>query len=148
MISQEAKKRLLDEALARTIPQSREWVRQQENTGDSGYWVEVQAPAQPIARHLTIVLRHDGDIQIEYHLAGKPSSPFEYLISLEPGHEEQAIEVASRFVADLVTERLVLAYAKGILKGGRRFLAPDLAHSDRGRLGWISSWLGTYDWEL
>jgi len=97
MISQEARKHLLDQALARTIPQSREWVRQQENTGDSRYWVEVQAPAQPIARHLTILLRHDGDIQIEYHLAGKPSNPFEYLIVIERGHEEQAIGVASRF---------------------------------------------------
>src|SRR5215467_11892184 len=114
MISHEARKRLLDEALACAIPQSREWVRQQENAGDSGlFWVEVQAPAQPIARQLRILLWYDGDIQIEYHLAGKPRSPFECLFVLPLGHEEKAIEVVSRFVADLDTERLVLAYAKG-----------------------------------
>jgi hypothetical protein len=56
-------------------------------------------------------------------------------------------ERASRLVTDLVMERVVLAYAKGILKGGRRFLRPGPAKSDRRHLKWSSSWLGTHDWE-
>ncbi len=46
MMTQDAKKRFLDRALARAIPQSREWVRpQRENVIDSGYSAEVRAPA-------------------------------------------------------------------------------------------------------
>jgi len=100
-----------------------------------------------MARRLRIVLRDDGDIQVEFHIDGKPGSPFENLFLLQAGHEEQAIEGMSRFVADLIAERLVLTYPKGVLRGGRRFLAPDRAESDRRHLKWSISWLGTHDWQ-
>jgi hypothetical protein len=142
--------RLLDEALARAIPESREWGRGQSpaGTGDFEYWVEVRSPARPTVQRLRILLRHDGDIQVEYHIAEKSGSPFELLFVLEAGHEKEAIKQASLFVADVLAERVVLAYGKGLFKGGRRFLIPPLAEANRRHLKWSTSWLGTYDWQL
>jgi hypothetical protein len=143
-------KRLLDKALARAIPESREWRRGQSpaDTGDFEYWVEVRSPARPTIQHLRILLRHDGDIQVEYHDANKYGSPFELLFILEAGHEEEAIKQASSFVADVLAERLVLVYSKGVFRGGRRFMIPALAEANRRQLKWSTSWLGTYDWQL
>ena len=142
--------RLLDEALARAIPESREWRRGQSpaGTGDFEYWVEVRSPARPTVQHLRILLRYDGDIQVEYHIAEKSVSPFELLFVLEAGHEKEAIKQASLFVADVLAERVVLAYGKGLFKGGRRFLIPPLAEANRRHLKWTTSWLGTHDWQL
>jgi hypothetical protein len=143
-------KRLLDEALARAIPDSRGWTRRQApaDSHEFDYWVEVRSPTRPTVQHLRILLRHDGDIQVEYHDAKKSGSPFELVFILEAGHEEEAIKQASLFVADLLTERLVLVYSKGVFKGGRRFLIPPLAEANRRHLKWSTSWLGTYDWQL
>ena len=142
--------RLLDEALARAIPESREWRRGQSpvGTGDSEYWVEIRSPARPTVQRLRILLRYDGDIQVEYHIAHKSGSPFELLFVLEAGHEKEAIKQASLFVADVLAERVVLVYGKGLFKGGRRFLSPPLAEANRRHLKWSTSWLGTYDWQL
>jgi hypothetical protein len=143
-------RRLLDKALAHAIPESRDWTRGQSpaGTGDFEYWVEVRSPARPTVQHLRIFLRHDGDIQVEYHDASKSGSPFELLFILEAGHEEEAIKQASLFVADVLSERLVLVYSKGVFRGGRRFLIPALAEANRRHLKWSTSWLGTYDWQL
>jgi hypothetical protein len=142
--------RLLDEALARAIPESREWGRGQSPAGtdDFEYWVEARSPARPTVQRLRILLRHDGDIQVEYHIAEKSGSPFELLFVLEAGHEKEAIKQASLFVADVLAERVVLAYGKGLFKGGRRFLIPALAEANRHHLKWSTSWLGTHDWQL
>jgi hypothetical protein len=142
--------RLLDEALARAIPESREWRRGQSpaGTGDFEYWVEVRSPARPTVQRLRILLRHDGDIQVEYHIVGKSGNPFEVLFVLEAGHEKEAITQASLFVADVLAERLVLVYSKGVFRGGRRFLIPPLAEANRRHLKWTTSWLGTHDWQL
>src|SRR5579862_2647853 len=143
-------RRLLDKALAHAIPESRDWTRGQSpaGTGDFEYWVEVRSPARPTVQHLRIFLRHDGDIQVEYHDASKSGSPFELLFILEAGHEEEAIKQASLFVADVLSERLVLVYSKGVFRGGRRFMIPALAEANRRQLKWSTSWLGTYDWQL
>jgi hypothetical protein len=150
MVNQQDRKRLLDEVLARAIPESREWARglSPSDIGEFQYWVEVRSPARPTVQRLNILLRHDGDIQVEYHIAEKSGSPFELLFVPEAGKEEEAIKQASRFVADLLAERLVLAYGKGAFRGGRRFLIPALAEANRRHLKWSTSWLGTYDWEL
>ena len=68
MVSQEDRIRLLDEALALAMPESREWARgrQTANTDNSEHWIEVRSPARPVARRLRILLRHDGDIQVEF----------------------------------------------------------------------------------
>jgi hypothetical protein len=152
MFSQADRVHLLDDAIARAVPGSRAWFRGQPPAssgfiGESDYRIEVQSPLRPATQRLVVYLRHDGDIQVEYHIADKRGTPFETLFVLSPGHEATAIEEVSRFVADLLAERLVLAYAKGILRGGRRFLRPgSLTKSDRRKLKWITSWLGTFDW--
>jgi hypothetical protein len=150
MVNQQDRKRLLDEVLARAIPESREWARglSPSDIGEFQYWVEVRSPARPTAQHLNILLRHDGDIQVEYYIAEKSGSPFELLFVPEAGKEEEAIKQASRFVADLLAERLVLVYSKGVFGGGRRFLIPALVEANRRHLKWSTSWLGTYDWQL
>ena len=57
-------------------------------------------------------------------------------------------EHAAQFVADLIAERLVLAYKKGVLSGGREFPRPgDLTHKARRGFAWVTSWQGTYDWQ-
>src|SRR6266478_2633313 len=99
--------RLLDEALARAIPDSRSWTRRQAppDSHEFEYWLEVRSPTRPTVQHLRILLRHDGDIQVEYHDADKSGSPFELLFVLEAGHEKEAIKQASLFVADVLAER-------------------------------------------
>lgn len=143
-------KHLLDQPLARAIPDSRGWTRRQTpaDSHEFEYWVEVRSPTRPTVQRLRILLRHDGDIQVKYHIAGKSGSPFELLFVLEAGHEEEAIKRASQFVADILAERLVLVYSKGVFKTGRRFLIPPLAEASRRHLKWSTSWLGTYDWQL
>src|SRR6185437_10305206 len=98
MVSQEDRIRLLDEALALAIPQSRGWARGQQpaNTGNLQYWIEIQSPARPVGRSLRVFLRHDGDVQVEFHIEGRAGSPFEGLFVLETSHEEEAIEQVSR----------------------------------------------------
>jgi len=149
-VNQYGRKRLLDETLADVISESGEWTRGQSPAGRdaSEYWVEVQSPVRPTVQHLRILLRHDGDIQVEYHVAGKSGSPFELLFLLEAGHEEEEVKRASQFVADVLAERLVLAYRRGIFKRGRQFLLPAQAEACRRHLKWSTSWLGTYDWQL
>ena len=141
---------LLAAALASALPESREWNRGMAPAGNGGdapreYWMEAASPIQPTAQKLVVRLRHDGDLQVEYHVEGKRGSPFEALF-LVPDHEEVAVTTAvAHFVSDLVNERLVLAYADGIIGGGRRFLALEkLAMTSRG-LSWVTSWRGTYD---
>ena len=111
-------KHLLDEALARAIPDSRGWTRRQApaDSHEFEYWVEVRSPTRPTVQRLRILLRHDGDIQVEYHVAEKSGSPFELLFVLEAGHEKEAIKQASLFVADVLAERVVLATGKVYLK--------------------------------
>lgn len=115
--------------------------------GHALYWIEVRSPLRPAAQRLNILLRHDGDIQVEYHIRGKRGSPFEMLFVIAEGQEAVGIEGMARFVADVLSERLLLAYAQSLFKGGRRFFKPDsLAEFDRRSFSWITSWLGTFDW--
>ena len=153
MISQQDRVRHLNEALARAVPKSLEWIRRTSASipapaSESVYSIEIQSPVRPESQRLVILLRQDGDIQVEYHIANKKGTPFEVLFPLCEGQEGEVIENVSAFVADLLSERLVLAYAKRWLKGGRRFLvAQNITESERRTLRWITSWLGTYDWE-
>jgi hypothetical protein len=152
MISQEDRIRIINGAFARRVAASSGWARERLPAtsgprGETEYRIEVRSPLRPALQRLDIVLRHDGDIQVEYHIADKRGSPFEMLIVLAEGQEAVAIEEASLFVADILAERLVLANAKGIFRGGRRFLKPgSLTESDRRGFNWITSWLGTFDW--
>jgi hypothetical protein len=113
--------------------------------GELSYRIEVRSPLRPLVQRLNILLRPDGDIQVEYHVSDKRGSPFETLIVLADGQEAAAIEEASGVVADLLAERLVLAQSEGPFRGDIRFLKPS-SLQDRRRLSWITSWLGTFDW--
>jgi hypothetical protein len=140
---------LLDDALLRAIPESGAWVRVRTSarSDEPQYWIEVRSPLRPSTQHLNILLRHDGEIQIEYHFTVKSGSPFEMLIPLVAGRELAGIEEATLFVADLLAERLVLVHTKGVFRGGRRFLNPcSLTESARRDLSWITSWLGNFDY--
>ena len=153
MVTQQDRARLLDEALAKVVPESPRWVR-----GTSAVipgasfkpqcWIEITSPVQPESQRLVALLRHDGDIQVEYHIATKSGSPFEVLFPLPENQEAEVIEQVSLFVADLLAERLVLAYRKSLFNGGRCFLDPkSITESGHKGYRWIVSWLGTYDWQ-
>lgn len=139
---------LLENALARRIPGPVRWVRQ---TGDPRpyrdreYWYEIRSDRHE-AQRLVILLRSDGDVQVEYHV-DKPGSPFEALFMVEDGHGAVALEQVAEFVADLLEERAALGYIRGWFRGGRTFLKPDeLSEPGTRRLRWVTSWRGTYDW--
>ena len=149
MVDQETRIRLLEDALSRAIPESYAWARGRSSVTPDllQYWTEVRSSLRPTVQSLKVVLRNDGDIQVEYHIADKPSSPFEMLFVLPAGQESEAIKAVSQFVADLLAERLILVYAKSLFKGGRRFVAPgSITELNRHTLRWTTSWLGTFDW--
>ena len=149
-MAQEHRLHLLDEALALAVPESRAWARRawpENEAFPTEYSIDVPSPLRPEAQHLTILLRHDGDIQVEYQIAGERGSPFEALFVINDDQAADAIDEVARFVADLLSEKGILAYAKGFWRGGRRFLAPSiLTDSARPELLWTTSWRGTYDW--
>ena len=150
MASQQDRIHLLDDTLARAVPESRGWRRERSPTTSESlgeYWIEVRSPLRPTVQRLSVLLRHNGDIQVEYHIAENRGSPFEMLFPLAIGQETDAIESVSQFVADLLAEQLALGYAKGLFNGGRRFFGPgSLTESERHGFNWITSWLGTFDW--
>jgi hypothetical protein len=148
-VIQEDRLKHLENALAHVLPGYRASRSESPVSSSSrDYWFEVPSPLRPELQRLVILLRSDGDIQVEYHVAGKPGSPFEELFDVPAGQEMPAIEEVIQFVRDLTTERLVLAYARGVFQGGRRFLTPNsVGEHERRNLQWVTSWQGTYDWQ-
>ena len=142
---------LLVAALASALPESREWDRvpPSEGSGDGptpDSWLDVPSATRPKEQSLTVRLRSDGDLQVEYHVAGRRGTPFEALFPVPPGEEVAVSTAVAHFVSDLVSERLVLAYTRGIVGGGRQFLALEqLAISPPSRLSWVTSWRGSFD---
>jgi hypothetical protein len=110
------------------------------------YWLEIGSPVRPTVQRLVVLLRPDGDIQVEYHLRRERETSYEALFVIPDGEESQAIGEVAEFVHALVTERVILACERGFLRGGRKFIAPDELERERGRLLWATSWRGTYDW--
>jgi hypothetical protein len=111
------------------------------------YCIEVPSPVQLRDRFMVIQLRHDRDIQVEYHVDGERKKPFETFFVHPAGQEKDAIESIVAFVADILAERLVLVDTKSIF-GERRFVKRDsLSDLDRRRLSRSISWLGSYDWQ-
>jgi hypothetical protein len=90
LISQDDRMRLIDDALARSVPESSGWTRERSPAtprfrGESEYRIEIRSPLGPAVRRLNILLRHDGDIQVEYHVVDKRGSPFKMHIVLPEG---------------------------------------------------------------
>jgi hypothetical protein len=137
---------LLERALAETIPDSPGWVR---NIDGENWWIEIASPVEPQARKLEISLTgYELNIGFFVGRAGVDGAPYELNAGIPEGEELEALTAAAQFVADLLSERLVLVMRRGF-KGGREFLAPrELTPSRRGRLEWIVSWRGTYDWAV
>lgn len=152
-MNQSDRARQLDDALASVLPESRAWTRHHPTAASAssldplGYWLEIDSPVRPGDQRLVVLLRPDGDIQVEYHVRGRREEPFEALFPIPDGREAEAIKEVAEFVRDLVAERLTLAYARGFLRGGRRFIAPDELARDRPQFLWATSWRGTYDWQ-
>ncbi len=78
--SQEDRMRLLNDALARAIPESRTWERKRypsaPNTpGESTHYIEVFSPVRPNEQSLFVQLRYDGDIQVVLVVPHLKSSP-------------------------------------------------------------------------
>jgi len=143
MLSQEKRAHLLDEALSKiSVP----W-RRESFAEPLELLMEVVSPTRPDQQRLVVLLRRDGDIQVEYHVAGKRGSPFELLLGACDEYE-QCVAEAARIVADLIAERLVLAYDGSFWKGGRRFLKPSEGTTEiRNDLKWITSWQASHDFE-
>ncbi len=93
MVNQEERIRLLDDALSRAIPESSAWARGKLSSfaGEPEFWTEVRSPLRPTIQCLKVVLRWDGDIQVEFHIANKPGSPFEALFPLPSEKEAEVI---------------------------------------------------------
>jgi hypothetical protein len=136
--------------LRKVLPDSESWAPQSHTPGHTEdgreYWFEISArPPRP--QRLVVLLRRDGDLQVEYHIEGRRGSPFEALFIIPDSGEEAAFGEVARLIEGLLTERLVLAYTKGVWRGGRTFLeATQLTEATRRKLAWVTSWSGTYDW--
>jgi hypothetical protein len=154
-VTQEERLKCLQSALAEVLPESMSWVPRSSNPpqgsshGEREYSFDITSPARPDHQSLVVLLRSDGDIQVEYHMAGVEGSPFEALFSISEGQEAEAIGEVARFVHGLLTERLVLAMDPRSWRGGRLFLQADqLGQSQSRKLRWVTSWRGTYDRQL
>ena len=116
-VSQEDPMRLLDAALGHLIPDSRMWERKRysstpDTPGETTYCIQLPSPVRRNGQSLVIQLRHDGDIQVEYHIDEDRRNSFETFFILPMGQEEDAIEAIAHFVADVLAERLVLVRSK------------------------------------
>ena len=151
-MTQETRLHRLQAELLEILPESAAWIPQSHrpeiapSNGDREYWFEVPSPRSG-DRHLVVLLRRDGDVQVEYHIAGRQGSPFECLFLISANEEDEALREVARLVEGLLTERVVLALEKGFWRGGRKFVeAAQLTERERRKLSWITSWHGTYDW--
>ena len=147
MVSFDDQVTLLERALADKIPESRAWVR---NVSNDAWYVELQSPAVPDGRKLTIELT-GGDFHVGLYVGptGVGLAPYELNAGIPAGREAEAINEMVDFVADFLAERLVVAMRSGFWQGGRVFLEPgELTPARQRELIWIASWRGTYDWAI
>src|SRR5690242_13554434 len=87
------------------------WTRNSEEFGNHRQvWWETFTRVDVEERRLVVLLRPDGDLQVEFHLPSKAGTPFEILFPLEPEHEATVVREVRNFVAELLNEHLVLVY--------------------------------------
>jgi hypothetical protein len=145
---------IFERALSAALPESRNWERGWTHRPDgASWWVETSSPAAPDGRKLGIYISAAGDVTVSFFVGptGVGRGPYEGQLALPEGEEKEveALEDTARFVAELVEERLVLAYRRGWVTGGREFIAPTALTPERRRsLEWVASWRGTYDWNV
>ena len=95
-------------------------------------------------KSIRVVLRPDGDVQIEFHLPGRAGSPFEQLFVLPPDEKEAAVDEICQFVDGLLNEKIVLAVDGRLVRGGRRWVSPEELNRVA-KLRFSASWHGTFD---
>ena len=109
--------------------------------------VTIADPSGHSDRVIEVRIRDDSDVEVKFFVPGKPSSPFEQVFSGPTPEAEMVLREALSFVADLIADRIVLAWDSRLLRGGRRFLnASDLKPESLRHLAWVVSWRGTHDW--
>jgi hypothetical protein len=135
---------LLDRALADEIPESHAWTRE----ALAGSWrVVLPSTVAPSERRLEIELRPDGDVDVRFHYSRASRGPAEAHGPVDAGREAEVFREVARFVADLLAERVVLAFRRGWFRGGREFIpTTELTPERRRRLAQVVSWRGTHDW--
>src|SRR5262245_59560198 len=126
MVNTDERARLLDETLARRVPNPDQWARFKRSfdgpSAGSEVWVEYPPLDQLQGQHLVVLLRRDGDVQVEWHVSGERGSPFELSMPCDVQPLNEVIDEAAKFVADVLSENIILAYHDGLFRGGRRFL--------------------------
>lgn len=105
--------------------------------GAVGEWAEGR-------KRLSVVVRPDGDVQVEFHVRGRRGSPFEALFTVTEGSEEAAGDEICTFVGKILDEQTVLAVDGRLFRGGQRWLAPDEL-ATLGNLEFAASWRGSFD---
>jgi hypothetical protein len=143
--------RLLDESLIRRFPEAGQWQRFQQAFDDPpgiDSWAEYPTLEKRGDQHLVVLLRRDGAVQVEWHVRGKRGSPFEVFMPADQDPIREIIAEAVEFVAQVVSENIVLAYHNSFFRGGRRFLTPaEVPGARRDRhFSWTVSWNGTHTW--
>ena len=95
-------------------------------------------------KRIAVVIRPDGDIQVEFHIDGRSGSPFEALFAVPEGSEESAAGEVCGFVTALLNERIVLAVDGRPFRGGNRWISPNDLGGIR-NLAFSASWGGSFD---
>ena len=133
---------MLEAALASEIPDSRGWPR----TAVGGSLL-LEAPSPLGDRRIEIELRPDGDVDVRFHHRAFGGGSAEAHWPIPPAREVEVLRELARFAADLVTERIVVAFRRG-WSGGRDFLtAAEVSPERRRGLNRVISSRGTYDWD-
>ena len=136
---------LLEATLARMLPRDAVWER--DRTGRLER-VTVTALRPAGERVLAVELRPDADYQVAFWYASDLPGPAEALFPVTPENEAEVAAAVGDLVRGVLDERVVLAFRRGWLRGGREFLTVDqLAAMDRDRLSAVFSWRGTFDWQ-
>jgi hypothetical protein len=96
------------------------------------------------SRRLAVLVRNDGDVQVEFHVPDETGSPFEALFVVPPGEEPQVAQAVSEFVERLLSEELVLAIDGRFMRGGRLWLKSKELETAK-HPAFVLSWRGSFD---
>lgn len=109
--------------------------------------IEIAPASGPTGLRLEVRVRSTADLEVAFVVPSKTGSPFEQVFVGPPEEEDAVVEEVVGFVADLVAERMVLAWDARWFRGGRRFLRIDELTPDALRhLAWVISWGRSHDW--
>jgi hypothetical protein len=109
--------------------------------------IVIVPPSRGSDRVLEVRIRGAADLEVAFIVPTKPGSPFEQVFAGPAGEADAVVHEVVAFVCDLISERMVLAWDRRPLRGGRRFLeASDLTPAALRDLAWVVSWRGIRDW--